>query len=235
MPRAARAVLHRAHEHHVPDELHLSDVSELTEVLDDLIAEHVQVGSPLPQHLRPGLPPDEVAARLEAIGLRPAPEAVDLFGWHDGIDQQSWRAAAPGARGLELFPYAFFSDLAYAIDSFQRLRALTQETLAAGAAVAGDELWRASWLPIFEADPSWYGLDCSAAASASPVWVMYWDATDADPTRRVFASLTAMIRALVARFRAGAFAWSSEHRRLLADETLLATRFGQTRHAVEDR
>ena len=210
-------------------------MSELENVLGDLVAEHVRVGSPVGDHLRPGLADDEVVRRLQSIGLRPAPEAVELFAWHDGIDQQSWRAASPGARGLELFPYAFFSDLGYAVDSFRRMRDLTEETLGAGAAVAGDELWRASWLPIFEADPGWYGLDCSSEASASAVWIMYWDATDVDPTRRVFASLATMIGALVARFRAGAYTWSAEHQRLLADEAVLATQFRQTRHAVEDR
>lgn len=212
----------------------MSDLTELRAALDDLVAEHTRAGSPLARHLRPGLAAEVVAARLAAAGLEPASDAIGLYGWADGIDQASWHREAPGARGLELFPYAFFSDLGTALEDYARMRAMTEETLAAGAGAPGDDLWRPSWLPIFEEAPGWYGLDCASATGPSPVWIMYWDSTDIDPTRQVFAGLTLMIRALIARFRAGAYSWSEEHRRLLADEAILASTFGQRLSAVED-
>jgi hypothetical protein len=226
------AFLHRSHELRLPDELGVSDLSKLR---GDLVAEHARTGSPLGGHLRPGLAAEVVAARLAEAGLEPAPEAVALYGWADGIDQDSWRRASPGGRDLELFPYAFFPDLDAALRARTRMRALTEDTLGAGAAATDDELWRSSWLPIFDSDPGWYGLDCGSRDDPSPVWVMYWDSTEVDRTRQVFPSLNAMIEELVARFRAGAYGWSPEHRRLLADEGALAREFGQTQHAVEGR
>ena len=212
----------------------MSDLTELRAALGDLVAEHARVGSPLEQHLRPGLTAAVVTTRLGEAGLESPPEAVGLYGWADGVDQDAWRRASSGGRDLELFPYAFFPDLDTVIAARRRMRAMTEETLAAGAGAPGDDLWRPSWLPIFDSDPGWYGLDCASATGPSPVWIMYWDSTEFDPTRQVFAGLTPMIRALVERFRAGAYSWSEEHRRLLADEAVLANTFGQRRHAVED-
>lgn len=50
--------------------------------------------------LRPGLRPEAVAAQLGRRGLQAPPEVVEIFGWHDGVDEPADRVMDD----VQLFP-----------------------------------------------------------------------------------------------------------------------------------
>ena len=63
-------------------------MSELVDALERLMVEHRRVGSPVPDYLLPGLDPAAIRARIAPHGLEPPDEAIELFAWHDGTDNE---------------------------------------------------------------------------------------------------------------------------------------------------
>ena len=58
----------------------------LVDVLEALVVEHDQIGSPLREHLIAGPARAEVIEAVRGVGLEPPDELVDFFAWHDVRD-----------------------------------------------------------------------------------------------------------------------------------------------------
>src|SRR5262245_50068337 len=95
-------------------------MSSLTDALDRLLLEHERVGSPVPRFLRSGLPPAIAQARIEAVlGIPPHPDLVELFAWHDGIDDERWAHEGAGTGFARMFADAHFAPLDDAIGEYR--------------------------------------------------------------------------------------------------------------------
>jgi hypothetical protein len=83
-------------------------VSALIDRLDALVAALGALGSPVADHLRPGLDPADARRVLGAVAVHP--DVVALFAWHDGIDDLPGtdppRDPKLFAGGLSLLPLA---------------------------------------------------------------------------------------------------------------------------------
>lgn len=85
-------------------------MSGLTGLLEALVAKHDAIGSPIRHYLRPPLGTDDVTLHLRGLDLDPTADLLDLYAWHDGIDQEAWQR--DGGRGnLSVFSRADFPSL----------------------------------------------------------------------------------------------------------------------------
>jgi cell wall assembly regulator SMI1 len=100
--------------------------------------------APWARSLRPGLASAQIAAAMEATGLRLPPEAELLFSWHDGVDPN----ASPHARRI-LPPFEFFP-LEERVQWYLKEWLPRINTIADSAELGRDEYWPPHWFPILD-------------------------------------------------------------------------------------
>lgn len=198
----------------------------LTTALDDLIDRHRRLGSIVPDFLRPGRDPAEIRAAIEALGVDPPDELVELFAWHDGLDAERW-PRSPGVAGYpRLWGDVFFDSLDGSIEAretYLEIDRVARETQLSAYGSAGDDTWHPGWFPAFAGGSSeTYAVDCRDAPTRGSAFEVTWHPGPfGDPPLARFRSLSAMIRAIVRRFDAGVYAWDPEVRWFDQDDELL--------------
>jgi hypothetical protein len=182
----------------------------LTVHLEELLEAQEASGSPLRRYLRPGLDEAEVRDRLRAIGLEAPAELIELYGWHDGADQEAWEADGSQLI-LDFMPYAAFNPLSKASADYVDLKDAWQATPLYGQYLAGSDpgfgYWRTEWFPVFESDRWRHAIDCHAAREA-PVWHVYFEPSP--PTRVRHSSLAALVDELIDGYRKGVCYWDQK-------------------------
>jgi cell wall assembly regulator SMI1 len=189
-------------------------MTELTEALDELMAQHRRIGSPVPGYLRPGLPADDVRRRIVAtLGLDPPADVIDPFAWHDGIDEEAWRRDGAGTGFARLFGDAYLAPLADAIRHY-RERIETDETTARYS-MPGEALqtWKPSWFPVFSEGWETYGVECDPGSpNRGLVYDPSWDPPAGVGPGPRFRNLQHLLESVVRRFQAGGYEWNAETR-----------------------
>ena len=189
-------------------------MTELRESLDDLVAVHRRLGSPVGDYLRPGLPAADVERQFEALGLPAPPDVVDVYGWADGTDEEAWQGDARQAPFLRFIGDTYFPTLDSAAMWCRTVRELAASIAADSVgALEPDALWHPSWFPIFRRDHGEFAVVCSRAEAAS-VREVAWDMPELG---RSFPNVTALIRAATDELRE-AFIWLADDRVLLRRE-----------------
>jgi len=198
---------------------------ELTAALDDLIDRHRRLGSIVPDYLRPGRDPAEVRAAIEALGVDPPDELVELFAWHDGLDADRW-PRPPGVVGYpRLWGDVFFDSLEASIEAretYLNIDRVARATELSAYGTAGEDTWHPGWFPAFAGGGETYAVDCRDAPTRGSAFEVTWHPGPfGDPPLGRFRSLMAMVQAIVRRFDAGAYTWNPEVRWLDEDEKML--------------
>src|SRR6266851_281336 len=132
-------------------------MSDPRPALDALLDELTRRGSPLSAHLRPGLPDQQVAARMSAAGARAHADVVSLYAWHDGFDRFSVPIGPDGMASL--FPsHPEFNPLEEMLTVFAqwRDRADAEATVPVRQPDGSwdqpdpEKVWSRLWFPVFE-------------------------------------------------------------------------------------
>ena len=184
-------------------------MSELTEALEALLREHARIGSPVPGYLRPGVPPDRVRSQIvDAIGLEPHPDLVELFGWHDGIDDEAWVRDAAGTGFARLFGDTHFAPLADAVASYRESIEIDATTaLYSDGAI---ETWKASWFPAFCQGWDTFGIECDPGSpNLGRVYHPSWEPPDAVGPGPRFRDLPHLVDSVTRRFQADGYWWNA--------------------------
>jgi cell wall assembly regulator SMI1 len=172
----------------------MSVMSEVAEAWAELVAFHVEIGSPIAEHLNPPATTGQVREAESALGFPLHPDAVALFGCADGIDQERWRRL--GAAACEVAPLQEFLPLGTTVERARMFRRNAARSEL-------DGLWQAEWFPLFvmEADEA-IVIDCSAPGG--DLWVVRWEATD---VRELGRDLASHLRHNVALMREQGVTW----------------------------
>jgi hypothetical protein len=196
-------------------------MSELVDALDRLMLEHRRIGSPLPDFLLPGLEPAAIRARIASLGFDPPDEAVDLFAWHNGVDNERYVSTGAGIGYGRLFDDVFFGTLDEAVAYYGDCLQIDRDV----ADVYGDPddaIWRVTWFPPFSAGLPTYGIECDAASpSRGQVFEPWWHPPIEDPIRPRFSSLTHLVQSVVRRFEADGYWWDHEVGFLMTRDAVL--------------
>ena len=197
-------------------------MSDLTDALDALLAQHQRIGSPVPGYLRAGLPADSVAKRISAsIGLDASPDVIALFAWHDGIDDAAWTRDGVGTGFARLFADAYFAPLDDALREYRER--IEGDELTARYSTPGDavETWRPSWFPVFQGWDT-YGVECDQRRpDYGRVYDPAWDPpTGVYPAPR-FRDLLHLVGSAIRRFEADGYWWDPAARFLEVREQVL--------------
>lgn len=189
-------------------------MSQLTEALDALVAQHRRIGSPVPEYLRPGLPADDVRGQIvAAVGLDPPADAIDLFAWHDGIDNDAWERDDVATGFARLFGDTHYAPLVDAVRHY-RERIQTEEITAQfsmpGQAV---QTWKPSWFPVFSEGWETYAIECDPGSpDRGHVYDPSWDPpASAGPGPR-FRDMLHLVESAIRRFQAGGYVWDTPTR-----------------------
>ena len=194
----------------------------LADFLERLLALHDEVGSPLRGFLRPGLAESTVRERLGDLALVPPPQLTELYGLHDGVDEEAWNRSEAGA-GYALLGHdgVRFPSLERAVVACNELRA-SDEDMAATPwwDLAPGDLWRPSWFPVFaltRSDEN-VAIDCDPGSrDFGAVRVVRWEAVQ---DSIVAQSIDAFLLLLADRFEASKTTWNADARHLDCDESL---------------
>jgi hypothetical protein len=183
-------------------------VSKLTDALDELMAHHRRIGSPVPDYLRAGQPEDRVRAQIVAtVGADPPADLVDVFVWHDGIDNEAWERDDAATGFGRLFGDTHFAPLADAIREY-RERIEGDETTALysppGTAI---QTWRPTWFPFCQGWDT-YAVECDPdSPDRGRVYDPSWEPpADVYPAPR-FRDLVHLVESAIRRFKAGGYSW----------------------------
>ena len=184
-------------------------MTDIADALDELVAQHRRIGSVVPEYLRPGLPADEVIRHvLATVGLDPPGAAVDLFVWHDGIDNEAWERDAAATGFARLFADAHYAPLADAVRHYHER--IDTDEVTARYSMTGDApgIWKASWFPVFCGGWDTYAIECDPT---SPDWGAIYDPAweppvDVGPGPR-FRDLPHLVESVIRRFQAGGYSW----------------------------
>ena len=108
----------------------------------------------------PANPEDRVRAQSSRRRVNPPADLVDVFVWHDGIDNEAWERDNAATGFGRLFGDTHFAPLADAVREY-RERIEGDETTALysppGAAI---QTWRPTWFPAFCQGWDTYAVDC---------------------------------------------------------------------------
>jgi hypothetical protein len=198
-------------------------MSDLTTALERLEAVHRRVGSPVPDYLRPGADATHVREVIAAeTGFQPTEELVELFSWHDGIDNVAWLRDEPATGYARLFGDAHFSDLDYAAKMYRDTINIVQAPLGD---VEAPQAWHRSWFPAFAGGSEPYSVELDAETSLrGAVFDAVWHPPIPDEAEPRFGSLVHLVESVIARFEAGGYRWDPKERWLDVDESVLARR-----------
>lgn len=175
----------------------LDDFATLHSALDRILAGLTRLGAPVANQLRPGLPAEEIAARLRELPFVPPRELLALYQWRDGT------------AGLDFFfPSHDFLSLEDAIEDYYARRDVALEYASPELPV--DELWHPRWFPIFRA--SWgteYTMLCPERETTDTAPILDVD-VEGDSHDMAYTSLTHMVRVLADCYETGAFTMHSD-------------------------
>ena len=189
-------------------------MSELTDALDALMAEHRRKGSPVPDYLRAGQAVDRVRAQIVAtVGVDPPANLVDLFAWHDGIDNEAWERDDAATGFGRLFGDTHFAPLADAVLEYrERIEGDVTAALYSppGAAI---QTWRPTWFPAFCQGWDTYAVECDPVSeNRGRVYDPAWEPpVGAYPAPR-FRDLAHLVESAIRRFKAGGYSWDPTSR-----------------------
>lgn len=195
-------------------------MSELVDALDRLMAEHRRIGSPVPDFLLPGIDPATIRARIATIGIDAPDEAVELFAWHDGVDNDRYVSTGAGIGYARLFDDVFFGTLDEVITYYGECLQIDRDV---GAMYDDYEpTWRLSWFPPFSGGLPTYGIESDPASPArGMVFEPWWHPPVEDPIRPRFRSLTHLVQSVVRRFEADGYWWDSDPGFLMNREAVI--------------
>jgi hypothetical protein len=176
--------------------------------LDRLIAEHRRIGSPVPDYLRAGVAAADVERAVRgALGLPPPDEVVELFAWHDGVDNDRWVRDSAGTGFARLFGDTHFAPLLDCVTAFHEAIEIDRQ---AGMYAPGDvdtSVWQPTWFPVFTLGWETWSVECADTALRGRAYDVYWHPPIGDPTEPRFQSLTHLVRSVVRRFEADGYWW----------------------------
>jgi hypothetical protein len=177
--------------------------------LDRLVAAESDAGSPIAGYLRPGLSRVEVQSRMEAQDIDPPQELVDLYVWHDGVDQEAWSASGGQPAVLEFARYVFFPPMEEALLERSRIIAAAAELdrqLRASNLPRDVDFWRSEWHPVFVFDVAHYAVDCGHEHRGA-IWMV-----ELPPSEReiVYPSLFDMAETLARECTSGRAQWTAQ-------------------------
>ncbi len=159
----------------------------LREDLDDLTIALAAAGSPVREHLRPGLKSAGVLDRLRSLRLEPVGEVVELFSWADGIDDPEqvhvfWEC--------NLYP---LDDL---VSTYRQNRRHADEAADAGDAWPGPP----GWFPVLMLDQEEFvAVDCGDGPGRGSLWFLSAE----DEPQLIFTDLGEAVAAAAYCARAG--------------------------------
>jgi hypothetical protein len=185
-------------------------VSALTDALDELMAQHRRIGSPVPEYLRPGLRTDDVRGQIVAtVGVDPPSEAIDLFAWHDGTDHDAWRRDDAGTGFARLFGDTYFAPLADGVRGYHESIEIDETTALYSTPEAAPPTWGRSWFPVFSQGWETYGVECDPDSPArGRIYLPSWEPPiDVAPGPR-FRDLLHLVESAIRRFQAGGYVWN---------------------------
>ena len=158
--------------------------------LDEIVAEHDRIGSPLRRYLRrPGPAPELVATRLATLGL--PHEVVAWFAAQDGIDQDAWHRDTGGP----------IIELVWGCEPFGLEVALSHRRDALEDVMERPTL-RGPWIPVCGAQGIEY------VAFSPDGGIMLVDSTPGfEDRQRAFPGMGSMLEAMLARLRSGFYRW----------------------------
>jgi hypothetical protein len=192
----------------------------MKEDLENLLAAHDAAGSPLRSFLRPGLRREQTAARIAGLGLAPLDELLELYEWHDGIDQIAWETHVGRADALLVAPFTGFESLDASISTYRQAMA----SLAMLRGVEGydrlapeDQLWRAEWFPVFGLGGHYHVVNCGGVDPGRVVKVWLTPAARSP----VYRDLPTLIQTIADRLREGDYYWDPERQSLWLREGAL--------------
>ncbi len=155
----------------------MSDVEGAFTRLVDYLRE---IGSRVPDYLRPPASERDVARAGEDVGLVFPADVVTLYRLADGIDRDRWYASRPpGELRMRpvLLPSMEFPALARAVEATWELRSAAEEYEE-----PTNPLWRPAWFPVLQMHPDEnVVIDCSSDQEGE-MWVVRWEATEIRPS-----------------------------------------------------
>jgi hypothetical protein len=167
----------------------------LRSALDGLEIALAQAGHPVVEGLRPGLPEDEVRARLAEVEVSPVEDIVTFFGWHDGYQ------LPPGGTWYGRISPAFRP---YGLDEACKEHVTQQDVLYAAAEYTGEQT---QWFALLEADATWCVVNYSADLDTRGR-VAVWDGGELTPApARRPATLAEPIELWLSYLESGVWRW----------------------------
>ena len=203
-------------------------MSELVDALDRLMLEHRRIGSPVPDFLLPGLDPAAIRARIVTLGLEAPDEAVELFAWHDGVDNDRYLSTGAGIGYARLFDDVFFGTLEEAIEYYGECLQIDRNV---GSVYEDAEpTWRLSWFPPFSGGLPTYGIECRCGIARSRHGlraVVSPAGRGTDPA--AISKPTHLVQSVVRRFEADGYWWDGKVGFLMDRDAVLGALYEQER------
>ena len=148
-----------------------------------------------------------------SVGIEAAPEVVELFAWHDGIDDRAWTQDRVGTGFARVFGDAHFAPLDDAIREYrQRIEGdvVTARYASPGAAVT---TWRRSWFPVFCQGWETYAVECDPERSDHrQVYDPAWEPPVGDYPAARFRDLLHLVEMVIRRFESDGYWWDPDAR-----------------------
>jgi hypothetical protein len=183
-------------------------MSDLLDALERILAEHRRIGSPVPDYLRPGAATVHVERAVRgALGLEPADELVELFTWHDGIDNDRWAGDSAGTGFARLFGDTHFAPINDCVTAFHEAIEIDRQAAVYAPGDVDASIWQRSWFPAFTLGWETWSVECADTALRGRVYDVYWHPPIDDPKEPRFLSLTHLVRSVVRRFEADGYWW----------------------------
>ena len=160
-------------------------MEHLTQYLDQILERHTRLGSPLSEHLQPGLSADEIRKKIAVLPFKMPDEFVELYMWRNGIParDQEW---------VSFMVYHRFLPLEEALDIFQETHPIIEHFYE-----------NPDWVMTFmDSSGDGYGISAvKESVSTAPVVFLF----EGEGVNIVFESLAQMLKTMVASFEAGVF------------------------------
>jgi hypothetical protein len=173
---------------------------ELSAALDSLEEALRGYGAPIVDAFRPGLDVAHVTRALHFEGLKPHPDALTWFGWHDAADiapplyGDDGTVIRYGCETVLVGPWWMYT-LAQALETRRMHLQILRDAVDLYGDDAGDLALVDSWLPIATSEGAGeMCLDC-AEAGAAPLYVLDMETLN-EVTAPQFASLAEFIAAM---------------------------------------
>jgi hypothetical protein len=157
-------------------------MNSISNLCEEIVARHAQLGRAMVSLLRPGLSADEQRERLREARIVLPRSAMELFCWRDGIARKSCDG------GRHFFPDCDFKELAQCLLTYGTQRVIRRTE------------WPRWLFPVFRCDSmDIYAIECaSVITDDAPIW--YFDNIQACVPAPAFDSLARMLETLVVCF-----------------------------------